>query len=283
MTATATWSERRDRFRALHRDGLFVMPNPMDVGSARLLASMGFPALATTSSGLAATLGRLDYGVRRDELVAHVSSLAAAVDVPLNVDAERCFGDDPTGVAETVHLLALAGASGCSIEDFDPATGAIDPLEVSVPRVAAAARAARDHGVVLTARAENHLHGNDDLEDTIERLRAYLGAGAEVVFAPGLADPNQIRRLVQAVAAPVNVIATRQGPSIPELAALGVRRVSTGGSLARAAYGAIASGAAELRGPGTSTYLDGVLTWSDFGDAIARATPRAVNGEAARD
>jgi 2-methylisocitrate lyase-like PEP mutase family enzyme len=275
MTTTATWSKRRDRFRALHRDGLFVMPNPMDVGSARLLASMGFPALATTSSGHAAVLGRQDYGVQRDELLELVSVLAAAVDVPLNVDSERCFGDDPTGVAETVDLLALAGASGCSIEDFDPATDSIDSLEVSVPRVAAAARAARDHGVVLTARAENHLHGIDDLDDTIARLRAYRDAGAEVVYAPGLTDPQQIRRLVEAVEVPVNVLAMRQGPPIPELAALGVRRVSTGGSLARAAYGAIASAAAELQAPGTSTYLDGVMTWAAFGDAMEKATPGA--------
>jgi 2-methylisocitrate lyase-like PEP mutase family enzyme len=270
MTTNDTWSSRRDRFRALHRDGLFVMPNPMDAGSARLLASMGFPALATTSSGFAATLGRLDYGVQRDELLEHVAALAAAVDVPLNVDSERCFADDPAGVAETVELLADAGASGCSIEDFDPATGAIDPLEVAVPRVAAAARAARGRGVVLTARAENHLHGVDDLDETITRLKAYRDAGAEVVFAPGLTDPEQIRRLVQAVELPVNVIASPKGPSVPALAALGVRRVSTGGSLARAAYGAIASAAAELQGPGTSTYLDGVLTWADFGAAMAK-------------
>ena len=275
MTSTATWSKRRDRFRALHRDGLFVMPNPFDAGSARLLASMGFPALATTSSGLAASLGRADYDVGRDQLLEHVAALADALDVPLNVDSERCFGNDPAGVAETVELLAVAGASGCSIEDFDPATGAIDPLEVSVPRVAAAAGAARDHGVVLTARAENHLHGIDDLDDTIARLRAYRDAGAEVVYAPGLVDPQQIRRLVEAVELPVNVLAMRSGPAIPELAALGVRRISTGGSLARAAYGAIASAAAELQGPGTSTYLDGVITWADFGAAVGRSEPRA--------
>ena len=273
MTSTATWSTRRDRFRALHRGGLFVMPNPFDAGSARLLASMGFPALATTSSGFAATLGRADYDVGRDQLLEHVAAVAAAVDVPLNVDSERCYGNDPAGVAETVELLAVAGASGCSIEDFDPATGEIDPLEVSVPRVAAAAGAARDHGVVLTARAENHLHGIDDLDDTIARLRAYRDAGAEVVYAPGLVDPHQIRRLVKAVEVPVNVLAMRSGPAIPELAALGVRRVSTGGSLARAAYGAIASAAAELQKPGTSTYLDGVITWADFGAAMERRTP----------
>jgi 2-methylisocitrate lyase-like PEP mutase family enzyme len=273
MSVTGPWSARRDRFRSLHQGGLFVMPNPMDVGSARLLASMGFPALATTSSGFAASLGRTDYGVRRDELLAHVAALASAVEVPLNVDAERCFGDDPRGVADTVERLAKAGASGCSIEDFNPATGFIDPIDISVPRVAAAAQAARDHGVVLTARAENLLHGVNDVDDTIVRLRAYRDAGAEVVFAPGLTDPRQIRRLVEAVLVPLNVIASPNGPSIPELAALGVRRVSTGGSLARAAYGAIASAAGELLGPGTSTYLDGVMTWHAFGDAIAKATP----------
>ena len=268
MPTTTTLAQRRDRFRALHRDGLFVMPNPMDVGSARLLASMGFPALATTSSGFAATLGRRDYGVRRDELLGHVAALVAAVDVPLHVDSERCFADDPAGVGETVGLLADAGASGCSIEDFDPATGSIDPLEVAVPRVAAAARAARDRGVVLTARAENHLHGIDDLDETIARLRAYRMAGAEVVFAPGVTDPQQIRRLVEAVEVPLNVIATPSGPPIPALATIGVRRVSTGGSLARAAYGAIAAAAAELQEPGTSTYLAGVISWAEFGAAM---------------
>ena len=273
MTTTAEWARRRDRFRALHREGLFVMPNPMDLGSARLLASMGFPALATTSSGFAASLGRRDYGVRRDELLAHVAALASAVDVPLNVDSERCFADDPAGVAETVGLLADAGASGCSIEDFDPANGYIDPLDVAVPRVEAAARAARDRGVVLTARAENHLHGIDDLDDTIARLRAYRDAGAEVVFAPGLADPDRIRRVVEAVEVPLNVIATPAGPPIPELARLGVRRVSTGGSLARAAYGAIAAAAAELQGPGTSSYLEGVLSWAEFGAAMQTTAP----------
>lgn len=264
MATTTDWARLRDRFRELHREGLFVMPNPMDVGSARLLKSMGFAALATTSSGHAASLGRADHDVHRDELLAHVAALTAAIDVPLNVDSERCFGDDPAGVAETVELLAKAGASGCSIEDYDPATGRIDPLEVAVPRVAAAVDAARRHGVVLTARTENHLHGIDDVDDTISRLLAYRDAGAEVVFAPGLTDPAAIRRVVGAVGLPVNVIASPKGPSIPELRALGVRRVSTGGSLARAAYGAIFAAARELQGPGTSTYLEGVLSWADF-------------------
>ena len=268
MGTTRTWTSRRDRFRALHVDGVFVMPNPMDIGSARLLASMGFRALATTSSGHAASIGRADYGVRRDEMLAHVAALAASVGVPLNVDSERCFAEDPAGVAETVEMIARAGASGCSIEDFDPDTGTIDPLETALERVAAAAGAARRHGVVLTARAENHLHGIDDLDDTIVRLRAYRDAGAEVVYAPGLVDAGQIRRLVEAVEIPVNVLALQAGPSVSELGALGVRRISTGGSLARAAYGAVFSAALELRDRGTSTYLDGAITWRELQEAL---------------
>ena len=147
-------TDRRERFRELHRDGLFVMPNAWDIGSARLLVSVGFEAIATTSSGHAASLGRADQQVTRDELLAHVEALAAAVDVPLSVDAERCFADDPAGIGETVELIAEAGAAGCSIEDYDPATDAIDALDVAVERVAAAADAAKTHGLVLTARAE---------------------------------------------------------------------------------------------------------------------------------
>jgi 2-methylisocitrate lyase-like PEP mutase family enzyme len=261
---SAAWNDLRERFRALHADGLFVMPNPWDIGSARVLASMGFSALATTSSGLAASLGRPDYGVTRDELLRHVEALTAAIELPLNVDAERCFADEPSGVAQTVHLIARAGAAGCSIEDYDPGRDSIDPLEIAVERVAAAARAARDDGMVLTARAENHLHGIDDLEDTIARLRAYRDAGADVVYAPGLVEREDIRRLVDGVQLPVNVLALPAGPSIPELAALGVRRVSTGGSLARAAYGAMVAGARELQGAGTSTYLDGAISGQEL-------------------
>ena len=186
-------TERSARFRELHADGIFLMPNPWDVGSAKLLASMGFKALATTSAGLAWSLGKLDMQVARDELVAHVERLAAATPLPLNVDSERCFPDESGGVEETVRLLADAGAAGCSIEDFDPATGAIEPLEVAAERVAAAAEAAP---LVLTARAENHLHGIDDLDDTIARLAAYRDAGADVVYAPGLRDLAAIGRVV---------------------------------------------------------------------------------------
>ena len=228
------------------------MPNPWDVGSAKLLASMGFEALATTSAGFAWSLGKLDMQVTRDELVAHVERLAAATPLPLNVDSERCFPDEPGGVAETVRLLADAGAAGCSIEDFDPATGEIEALEVAAERVRG--RAARRRPLVLTARAENHLHGVDDLDDTIARLVAYRDAGADVVYAPGLADLGRYRGVVEEVGLPVNVLALPSGPTVSELGAAGVRRVSTGGALARYAYGALLNGAAELRDAGTSRY-----------------------------
>ncbi|MDQ3554530.1 MAG: isocitrate lyase/phosphoenolpyruvate mutase family protein [Chloroflexota bacterium] len=267
MVRSAT-SDLRERFRALHRDGLFLMPNPWDVGSARLLASLGFKALATTSSGHAAALGRPDQNVTRDELLAHVEALVAAVDVPLNVDAERCFADTPAGVAETVESIARAGAAGCSIEDYDPQRGTIDPLQAAVERVAAAAEVASRHGVLLTARAENHLYGIDDLDDTVTRLIAYRDAGAEVVYAPGLVDGAAISSVVQRVGIPVNVLALRNGPSVAELAAIGVRRVSTGGSLARAAYGALVTAARELQTAGTSTYLDAAITGSDLDAAL---------------
>lgn len=251
--------DARGTFRSLHTAGTFVMPNPWDVPSARLLEHLGFPALATTSSGFAASLGRADQRVSRDELVAHVATVTAAVQVPLSVDAERGYAQDPAGVAETVRLLAEAGASGVSIEDYDPATGRIDPVEVAVERVAAAAEVCRQYGMVLTGRAENHLYGIDDLGDTIARLNAYREAGAACLYAPGLTDLGDIARVVREVGAPVNVLALRHGPAVRQLADVGVRRVSTGGSLAWAAFGALVDAATELRDRGTSTYLDRAL------------------------
>ena len=196
-----TPQQRRARFFDLHaRDSVFVMPNPWDVGSARLLSGAGFEALATTSAGFAWSLGRDDYGVTRDELVGHVGTLAAVTDLPLNVDSERCFADDVAGVAETVALLHEAGAAGCSIEDWNGGTGTIDPIETATERVAAAAAAAHVAGdpLVLTARCENLLHGIADLDDTIARLIAYRDAGADCVYAPGTGrcrpDPHRRRR-----------------------------------------------------------------------------------------
>jgi 2-methylisocitrate lyase-like PEP mutase family enzyme len=257
--------DRPAQFRELHGDGIFVMPNPWDVGSAKLLASLGFEALATTSAGLAWSLGKLDMQVTRDELVAHVERLASATPLPLNVDSERCFPNEPGGVTETVSLLAEAGAAGCSIEDFDPAAGEIEPLEVAAARVAAASGP-----LVLTARAENHLHGVDDLDDTIARLVAYRDAGADVVYAPGLADLESISRVVAEVGLPVNVLALPHGPSVSELASVGVRRVSTGGALARAAYGALLAGAQELRDDGTSRYAAGGAPMEALRAALGR-------------
>lgn len=251
--------ERRARFRALHgREQLFVMPNAWDAGSARLLALCGFEALATTSAGFAWSLGKLDQHVTRDELVAHVASLTAVTSLPLSVDSERCYPDDPGGVAETVALLAEAGAAGFSIEDYDPATGGIDDVAAAAERVGTAADAAHrlPEPMVLTARAENHISGVDDLDDTIARLIAYRDAGADAVYAPGLRDIDQIAAVVETVGVAVNVLALPGGPTVAELAAVGVCRVSTGGSLAAAAYGALMSGARELLEEGTSRYAE---------------------------
>ena len=239
------------------------MPNPYDLGSARLLAALGFAALASTSAGFAATLGRLDMMVGRDELLAHVEPLAAATDLPLNVDSERCFADDPAGVTETVELLADAGAAGCSIEDWNPNTKSIDAVDIAVERVGAAAAGAAKSGLVLTARCENHLHGIDDLDDTIARLRAYTTAGAEVVYAPGLLDIDQITAVVRAVGVPVNVLILPGGPSVSQLGDAGVRRVSTGSLLSRISHGAMVAAAERLRDTGviarTEPFLSSTL------------------------
>jgi len=264
-------ADLRARFRELHaRERLFVMPNPWDVGSARLLEKLGFEALATTSAGLAWSLGKSDQTVTRDELVAHVAALSAAVPLPLNVDSERLYPDDPGGVTETVRMLADAGASGCSIEDFDPATGGIDDVSLAAERVAEAAEAAHslDSPMVLTGRCENFVHGVDDLDDTISRLVAYRDAGADCVYAPFLKTLDQIRAVVDAVGVPVNVLALPMAPSTAELASVGVRRVSTGGSLARAAYSAFFAGAQELHGEGTSTYVAAAPGNASFNDLL---------------
>lgn len=269
MTASAR--DRRTRFRALHdREQLFVMPNPWDIGSAKLLSSAGFEALATTSAGFAWALGKHDQNVSRDELVAHVASITEATSLPLNVDSERCYPDDPGGVAKTVALLADAGAAGFSIEDYDPAADGIDDPEVATSRVAAAAEASRalSEPMVLTGRAENHIRGVDDLDDTIARLIAYRDAGADAVYAPGLTDLDQIAAVVEAVGVPVNVLALPNGPTIAELASVGVRRVSVGSLLAGAAYGALMAGARELQDAGTSGYAQARVSSATLKEAF---------------
>jgi len=228
-----------DTFRALHHQGTFVMPNPWDRGSARILEDLGSKALATTSAGFARSIGKNDQQVTRDELVAHVAELTSVLEIPLNVDSERLFPDDPGGITETVRLLAQAGAAGCSIEDYRPATGSILPVAEAAAAVAEAAAACAGHGMVLTARCENLLYGAGDLDDTIARLVAYREAGAEVLYPPGLVEAADISRVVTEVGAPVNVLAFPGSPPIDQLAGLGVRRVSTGGALQTNAYKAM--------------------------------------------
>lgn len=257
-----TFSERRERFAALHVAGCFVMPNAWDPGSARILASLGFPAVATTSAGHAHALGRLDQRVSVDEMLDHVAALVPAVDVPVSVDAEDGFADDPDGVARLVDALAERGAAGVSLEDYHPGAGLYPPA-AATERVAAAADVARTRGVTLTARAENHLYGVDDLDDTVARLVAYRDAGADVVYAPGLTDVEAIRHVVVRTGTPVNVLLMPSGPPVGELAAAGVRRVSTGGWLARAAYGSLVTAARELRDQGTAGFLAGILSEED--------------------
>jgi len=255
----STQSEKAAGFLRLHRPGKpLLLPNPWDQGSARLLASLGFEALATTSSGFAATLGRLDGSVSRDEALAHAAAIVAATDLPVSADLENCFADDPAGVARTVALAVETGLAGGSIEDF---TGRADEpiydIGLAAERVAAAAEAAHAGPVrlVLTARAENYLHGRPDLGDTIARLQAYQAAGADVLYAPGLTSLADIKQVVSAVDRPVNVLAVGGAPSVGELAEAGVSRVSVGGSFAFAALGALAEAANELRGNGTYGYL----------------------------
>ncbi len=241
----ASLSTIRANFAELHRAGTFLIPNPCDVGTARLLEAMGFAALATTSSGYAATLGRRDMSLQRLELVAHVEALAEAVSIPVNVDAERCYGDTPDEVAHTVWLLADAGASGISIEDWDPSSGRIDSVNVAVNRVGAAAEEAHRHGVLLTARAENHLNGIDDIDDTVSRLRAYVDAGADVIYAPGLKTEEEYAKVV-ALGVPVNALLLDGGPTVQQLTDWGARRISTGGALTAFGQGAFVAAAQQL-------------------------------------
>jgi 2-methylisocitrate lyase-like PEP mutase family enzyme len=249
-----------DRFLELHkRDRPLLMPNPWDRGSARLLESLGFEALATTSSGFAATLARLDGMVTRDEAIAHAREIVEAVDVPVSADLENCFADEPSEVAETVRMAVDAGLAGCSVEDFSGRESeTIYDAGLAAERVEAAAEAARSGSrrLVLTARAENHIHGVDDLADTIARLQSFQEAGADVLFAPGVRALDQIRELIASVDLPVNVLVLPGMPSISELAEAGVSRISVGGAFAFAAYGAAAQAGRELLESGTYGYWE---------------------------
>jgi 2-methylisocitrate lyase-like PEP mutase family enzyme len=263
-------AEKAAHFLALHeQERPLLLANGWDVGSAKLLASLGFEALATTSSGYAATLGRLDYLVSREEAVEHARAIVAATEVPVSADFEDGFGDDPPGVADTVRVALDVGLAGCSVEDWSDAEDRLYGIEAAAERVAAAAEVA--HGgpvhLVLTARAENHLRGNPDLRDTIARLQAYQEAGADVLYAPALDRPEDIRELIASVDLPVNVLARSGTPPVEELAALGVKRVSVGGAFAFAAFGAAVGAARELLAEGTYGFTE----LSAVGGKAARA------------
>jgi len=264
-----TQIEKSDRFLSLHRGATpLLMPNPWDVGSARLLASLGFDALATTSSGFAATLGRLDGSVTAEEALAHARTVVDATDLPVSADLENGFSDDPSVVAATVGRAVACGLAGCSIEDST--RGAASPvydIALGAERVAAAAEAAHsgDVHLVLTARAENHLHGRTDLSDTIARLLAYQDAGADVLYAPGVTRLEDISQIVASVDRPVNVLALPGAPNVSALAAAGVGRISVGGAFAFAALDAVVRAARELIDDGTYGF------WEHAGPGAAAA------------
>ncbi len=260
MTSPTPEPGRAERFRALHVPGTpLLMPNAWDIGSAVLFASIGFEAIATTSGGFAATKGRADGRMTREEVLAHSAELAGAVDIPVSADLENCFAHDPDGVAATITAAVATGLAGGSVEDYtrDPADPIYD-LARAAERVRAAAEAAHAGPVpfVLTARAENYLHGRPDLGDTIARLQAFQEAGADVLFAPRVVDPADLREVLTAVDRPVSVLVVPGAPTVGELAELGVSRVSVGGAIAVAAYGAAINAVVELRDQGTTGYWD---------------------------
>jgi len=259
-----TQERKAEAFRALHAGPAFVIPNPWDAGSARVLAALGFQALATTSSGFAFTLGRLDGRVTLDEVVEHAAALDRATVLPLSVDLENGYGAEPEAASLAVTRVAAAGAVGGSIEDWDP-EGRLYELQHAVERVAAAVEAARGLGFAftLTARAENHIRGNPDLGDTIARLQAFDEAGADVLYAPGLRSAAEIRTVCEAVAKPVNVLAL-PGLSLAEVVEAGAQRVSVGGSLTWVAVKALADAATAIRDDGDLSVLAARLPLAEW-------------------
>ncbi len=264
-------SDRRilvERFRALHVAGMpLVMPNPWDLGSARILVVLGAQALGTTSAGFAGSRGRPDGRLTREEALAHAAELAAAVDVPVSADLENGFGDSPEAVAETVRRAAEVGLAGCSIEDWDPVGERTYDLSLAVERVAAAAEVVRSatHPLVLTARADGAFHGEPDLDDAVRRLVAFAEAGAHVVYAPGYDEPVSVRTLVAAVPVPLNVLALSTAPAVSELASMGVARVSTGSGLYWAAMGGLVAATHELFDQGSYGYWPGASRGQQVG------------------
>ncbi len=265
-----TQAEKAALFRDLHhRDRAFIIPNPWDIGSARLLQILGFEALASTSAGFAFSLGKADGSVDVDTMMAHVAGLATATDLPVSADLENCYADDPAGVAKTIQKAIASGLAGCSVEDV-AARAQQGPYELSlaVDRVRAAAEVAHSQPFpfVLTARAENFIIGRPDLRDTIARLQRFQEAGADVLFAPGLKSKEDIASVVRSVDRPVNVIMGLQGVqlSLEELSALGVKRVSVGSALSRAAYGAFLRAAREMKEHGTFTFSGDAIKYEEI-------------------
>jgi 2-methylisocitrate lyase-like PEP mutase family enzyme len=271
-----TREEKVKAFRALHeRPGIFVIPNPWNAGSAMILAALGFEALATTSAGFAFNAGLRDDAedLTRDGVIANAREIVDAVDLPVSADMQNGFGDSPADCAVTVRAGAQAGLAGGSIEDSRGSDDKpIYDIGLAVERVSAAAQAARECGFVLTARAENFLYGRNDLNDTIRRLQAFAEAGADVLYAPGLTTLDEIRAVCSSVDKPVNVLMGIKGTifSVEELAAAGVKRISVGGALARAALGGFVRAAREIRERGTFTFTDEAIPGSDVAAMIAK-------------
>ena len=265
-----TQAEKGSAFRALHaRDRAFIISNPWDAGTARLLAQLGFEALATTSAGYAFSAGQPDNTIDREQMLAHLRTIASATSLPVSADLENGFGDDPETVAETIRLAAAAGVAGGSIEDMSRQPGRpIYERAHAVERIRAAAEAARSlsFAFTLTARAENYLAGRPDLGDTIERLQAYQLAGADVLYAPGLTSKDDIAAIVSSVDRPVNVVMGLQGVqmSLAELSAIGVKRVSVGSALSRAALGAFLRAAREMREHGKFAFADEAASYREI-------------------
>ncbi len=273
-----TQAEKAQHFKSLHDDGMFVIPNPWDVGSARVLAAQGFKALATTSAGFANSTGEPDYNVTREAVLAHVRVMAPATDLPLSADLENGFGDTPEACAETILMGADAGLVGGSIEDYtgDDAAPQYD-IHQAADRVRAAVEATNSlpYPFILTARAENYFTGEPDLADTIARLQAYQEAGAHVLFAPGLQTLDDIKSVLSAIDRPLNVLLGPFEGFVPlsQLADLGVRRVSMGSALSNAAYGALISAGRELLDKGTLGFLANAVSGHDLRELLAAGKP----------
>jgi 2-methylisocitrate lyase-like PEP mutase family enzyme len=270
-----TQAEKGAAFDQLHkRAGTFIIPNPFDIGTARILEHLGFEALATSSAGYAFSIGTTDNNVGRDGTLAHAAELAATTDLPVSIDMEHGFGDEPEVVAETIRLAAATGAVGGSIEDSTKRDEApIYDLALAVDRIRAAAEAVRSlpFPFTLTARAENYLVGRPDLKDTIERLQMYQEAGANVLYAPGLKTKDDIAAVVSSLDRPVNVLMGMKGVqfTLAELSELGVKRISVGAALARCAYGNFLRAASEMRERGTFTFLDDAATPGSMSSILA--------------